>query len=80
MVTAKLDSGLRKTILIQILTAQSVSYAVTADPSPEKTPRWLINTFKNAQHCSLLEKCNQNYNEVLPHTGQNGHHQKIYKH
>ena len=22
---------------------------------------------------------NQNYNEVLPHTGQNGHHQKIHK-
>ena len=21
----------------------------------------------------------QNYNEVSPHTGQNGHHQKIYK-
>ena len=22
---------------------------------------------------------NQNYNEVSPHTGENGHHQKIYK-
>ena len=22
---------------------------------------------------------NQNYNEVLPHIGQNGHHQKLYK-
>ena len=22
---------------------------------------------------------NQNYNEILPHTGQNGHHQKVYK-
>ena len=22
---------------------------------------------------------NQNYNEVLPHTGQNGHHKKLYK-
>ena len=22
---------------------------------------------------------NQNYNEVSPHTDQNGHHQKIYK-
>ena len=21
---------------------------------------------------------NQNYNEMLPHTGQNGHHQKVY--
>ena len=22
---------------------------------------------------------NQNYNEILPHTGQNDHHQKVYK-
>ena len=22
---------------------------------------------------------NQNYNEVPPHTGQNGHHHKVYK-
>ena len=22
---------------------------------------------------------NQNYNEVSPHTGQNGHHKKVYK-
>ena len=22
---------------------------------------------------------NQNYSEVLPHSGQNGHHQKVYK-
>ena len=22
---------------------------------------------------------NQNYNEASPHTGQNGHHQKVYK-
>ena len=22
---------------------------------------------------------NQNYNEILPHIGQNGHHQKVYK-
>ena len=76
---AKLDLGLRKTSLMQILTAQSVTYAVTADLSPKKTSRWLINTFKNAQHCSLLEKYSQNYNQVLPHTGQNGHHQKVYR-
>ena len=25
------------------------------------------------------KKANQNYNEVSPHTGQNGHHQKVYK-
>ena len=29
---------------------------------------------KDAQHRSLSEKCNQNYNEVSPHTNQNGHH------
>ena len=22
---------------------------------------------------------NQDYNEILPHTGQNSHHQKVYK-
>ena len=22
---------------------------------------------------------NQNYNEISPHTGQNGHHQKVYR-
>ena len=27
------------------------------DISPEKTYRWLTNTWKDAQHCSLLEKC-----------------------
>ena len=27
------------------------------DLSPKKTYRWLINTWKDAQHCSLLEKC-----------------------
>ena len=25
------------------------------------------------------KNANQNYNEVLPHTGQDGHHQKVYK-
>ena len=34
---------------------------------------------KYAQHCSLLEKCKSNYNEKSPHSGQDGHHQKIYK-
>ena len=32
------------------------------------------DTWKDAQHHSLLEKCKSNYNEVSPHTGQNGHH------
>ena len=30
----------------------------------------ITNYYRNA---------NQNYNEVSSHTGQNGHHQKIYK-
>ena len=30
----------------------------------------IANYWKNA---------NQNYNEVSPHTGHNGHHQKVYK-
>ena len=35
------------------------------------------------KRCSTLliikRNANQNYNDVSPHTGQNGHHQKIYK-
>ena len=30
----------------------------------------IANYFKNAS---------QNHNEILPHTGQNGHHHKVYK-
>ena len=28
---------------------------------------------------NYLRAANQNYNEPLPHTGQNGHYQKVYK-
>ena len=28
---------------------------------------------------NYLRSENQNYNEVPPHTGQNDHHQKVYK-
>ena len=31
----------------------------------------------NIVHC--WRNANQNYNEMSPHTGQNGHHQKMYK-
>ena len=31
----------------------------------------------NIVHC--WRNANQNYNEISPHTGQNGHHQKMYK-
>ena len=37
---------------------------------------------KHMKGCStslITEKCKSNSNEVSPHTGQNGHHQKIYK-
>ena len=27
----------------------------------------------------LIRDANQNYNEVPPHSSQNGHHQKVYK-
>ena len=28
---------------------------------------------------NYLRNTNQNYNEASPHTGQNGHHQRLYK-
>ena len=35
---------------------------------------------KNAQHHSLLENCKSKLQrDIPPHTGQNGHHQKVYK-
>ena len=45
----------------------------------QTTYKWLINMWKDVQHCSLLEKCKSNYNEVSSHTSQNGHHQNFYK-
>ena len=35
------------------------------------------NIKKDAQHHALLEKCKSNYNDISPHTCQNGHHQKV---
>ena len=45
----------------------------------EDIQRRLTNTRKmlNIVHC--WRNANQNYNEMSPHTGQNGHHQKMYK-
>ena len=37
---------------------------------------------RHMKRCStslIMRNANQNYNEILPHTGQNGHHQKVYK-
>ena len=28
---------------------------------------------------TIMRSADQNYNEISPHTGQNGHHQNIYK-
>ena len=50
------------------------------DISPKKTYRWLVNTWKDAQHHSFYQKnANQNHNEVPSYAGQNGCHQKVYK-
>ena len=60
------------------------------DISPKKTYQWLTNTGEDAQHHSLLElsirsstsliiDSNQKYNEILPQTCQNGHHQVVNK-
>ena len=38
------------------------------DISPKKTYRWLTNTWKDAQHHSLSEKCKLKHNEVPSHT------------
>ena len=40
--------------------------------------RWLLNTRKDVQHHSLSEKCKSTHSEISPHTGQNGHHQRIH--
>ena len=56
---------------------QIKNWAKEIDISPKKTYWWLTNTWKDAQHHSLLENANQNHNEMSPHTGQNGHHQKV---
>ena len=37
---------------------------------------------RHRKRCSTslsIRDANQNYNEISPHTSQNGHHQKVYK-
>ena len=34
---------------------------------------------KHMKRCSKMLVIRQNYNEISSHTGQNGHHQKVYK-
>ena len=39
-----------------------------------------IETTDKGLICKIYKKnANQNYNELSPHTSQNGHHQKVYK-
>ena len=35
--------------------------------------------YKHMKRCSKLLVIRQNYSEISPHTGQNGHHQNIYR-
>ena len=54
-----------------------------------KTPKQTFHQRRNVDDQEAIENmlnignyqrnANQNYNEVTPHTCQNGHHQKIYK-
>ena len=49
------------------------------DISPKKTYRWPKAHEKILSITNYQRNANQNYNEVSPHTGQNGHHQKVFK-
>ena len=42
-------------------------------PKRAKTYRWLTHTGRDAQHCSLLEKCKS---KLSLHTNWSGHHKK----
>ena len=45
----------------------------------QKTYRWLSNTWKDAQHHSLLEQCKSKLQWGITSTSQNSHHQKFNK-
>jgi len=82
----KTDKGLISKIykqLIHTIPEKQTTQSESGErPKQAKTYRWLTHTGNDAQHCSLLDEqmhlnANQNYNEISPHTGQNGHHQKV---
>ena len=76
-----MNEGLRSRIYAQ-LTQQNSSKEWADEQNrrfSKEDIRWPINTWKDTQHHSLLEKCKQNHSEASPHTGQNGHHEKIYR-
>ena len=74
---------------------EPLSPALQVDSLPSEPPRkpWRPKqTFIQRRHTdgqqthekmlniiNYQRNANQNYSEVLPHTSQNGHHQKIYK-
>ena len=37
------------------------------------------STSLTIREMQIKRNANQNYNEISPHTSQNGHHQKVYK-
>ena len=60
----------------------SPSLAVSTSPFSTRfisTIFWIPYTCINIQYMFFSWNANQKYNEVSPHTSQNGHHQKIYK-
>ena len=64
-----------------------LEHAVSSSLSTANGSRHTLRRHTDGQeaHEKLLNitnhqrNANQNYNKVSPHTGQNGHHQKIYK-
>ena len=74
-----------------IQTAHAAKYQKNKQPNPKmggRSKQTLLQrrrTDGQKAHEKMLNitnyqsNANQNYNEVLPHTGQNGHHKKIYK-
>ena len=72
-------------------TAHAAQYQKNNQPN-QKMGRRSKQTFLQRRHTDVHEayekmlnitnykrNANQNYNEISPHTGKNGHHQKVYK-